>query len=971
MQIPKDTEIKNRAMRIFISSTFSDMQEERDELLKFTFPELRKICQERGVVWGEVDLRWGITDELVAEGQVLPICLEEIARCRPYFIGILGERYGYVMDEIDPELYDQEPWLKDQMGHSITEMEILHGVLNNPDLADHAFFYFRNPDYVHSLPKGLQADFIEKPYPEEIEKFGRLEAAQRVEGRKEKLAALKERIRQSGLPYREGFRDSEELGDWVLEDFRKVIDRDFPEGTRPDSVVLEAADHYSYARSLTRAYVGGENYFRQLDDHLRVEGEPLVVLGESGLGKSALLAKWAIEHQAANPSDVVIMHFIGSTRASADWAEMLRRIMGELKQSVVIKEEIPTRTEELCSTFANWLHKAAAQRRIILILDGLNQLEDRDGAQDLFWLPQTVPNNVQIYLSTLPGKALDEIIKRQWPAIVVKPLDHRERKELIQKYLKLFAKALSSPRVERIAGAPQCGNPLFLKVLLDELRLFGRHELLDYLIADYLDAEDVPALYDRILARCERDYERYWPGLVGDSMSAIWAAKRGLSEKELREVLGSEDEPLPNAYWSPLFLAIEPSLINRSGIINFAHDYFRQAVKQRYLSDPDDQNRIHKRLALYFDPMRYISVRSIDELAWQYARANDWQGLFELMTDFQFIEGLVREDIYQAVESWRLLEENTPMDIEMAYQPVIDQPENHILSAYDIAKLLEHAGRIASAAEIHAFLVKRYRRSGNRLRLSPSLDSLAGIRYRQGQLDEAWDLSVEYRDLSEEMGDQSGMAQAITGLADIAYIRGDFKEASRLTAEAAKIFTDIGDYDGETAAKMEEAKILYTQGEFDKAMALFLDCEQRSRQAGNIIGVALSLGNQADIYFQKGDLDRAMAILMEEEEICGDIGDDSLLAAAMGSKAKILLAQGSVNEALTLYQECERIFRALDDPGGMAITISHQVDIFSQRGEFEKALELAEEAWSIVFQHRILSLIPQIESQLDKLSAME
>ena len=100
-----------RQIRVFISSTFRDMMEERDHLVKFTFPQLRKLCESRGVVWGEVDLRWGVTDEQKAEGKVLPLCLEEIHRCRPYFIGLLGERYGHAPDSISAELLGAQPWL--------------------------------------------------------------------------------------------------------------------------------------------------------------------------------------------------------------------------------------------------------------------------------------------------------------------------------------------------------------------------------------------------------------------------------------------------------------------------------------------------------------------------------------------------------------------------------------------------------------------------------------------------------------------------------------------------------------------------------------------------------------------------------------------------------------------------------------------------------------------------------------------
>jgi len=148
-------------LRVFISSTFRDMHAERNYLVKFIFPQLRRLYESRGVTWGEVDLRWGVPDEAAAEGKVLPICLEEINRCRPYFIGLLGERYGWVPDSIPEELLEKEKWLQEQFREhkSVTELEILHGVLRNPDMAGNAFFYFRDPSYVHSLPEKARKDF--------------------------------------------------------------------------------------------------------------------------------------------------------------------------------------------------------------------------------------------------------------------------------------------------------------------------------------------------------------------------------------------------------------------------------------------------------------------------------------------------------------------------------------------------------------------------------------------------------------------------------------------------------------------------------------------------------------------------------------------------------------------------------------------------------------------------------------------
>ena len=132
-------------LRVFLSSTFRDFMQERDLLVKEIFPELRRKARQRGVDVVDVDLRWGITQEESEQGKVIPICLGEIDRCRPYFIGLVGDRYGWIppSDQYSAEVKERQPWLKQHLGVvSVTELEILHGVLNDPDMAGRAFFIF-------------------------------------------------------------------------------------------------------------------------------------------------------------------------------------------------------------------------------------------------------------------------------------------------------------------------------------------------------------------------------------------------------------------------------------------------------------------------------------------------------------------------------------------------------------------------------------------------------------------------------------------------------------------------------------------------------------------------------------------------------------------------------------------------------------------------------------------------------------
>ena len=144
---------QNRRIRVFVSSTFRDMMGERDELMTHAWPELRRFCRERQVELVEVDLRWGIAEEQSTRKETLKLCLDEIRACRPFFIGLLGERYGWVPgdDAFAADRKEEQPWLKDLHGKSVTELEIPPGVLNNPEMAGRAFFYFRDPNYVRSV----------------------------------------------------------------------------------------------------------------------------------------------------------------------------------------------------------------------------------------------------------------------------------------------------------------------------------------------------------------------------------------------------------------------------------------------------------------------------------------------------------------------------------------------------------------------------------------------------------------------------------------------------------------------------------------------------------------------------------------------------------------------------------------------------------------------------------------------------
>ena len=706
---------QDRVVRIFVSSTFRDMYDEREELVKFTFPELRKKCRERQVEFVEVDLRWGVTDEQKAEGQVLPICLKEIKRCRPYFIGLLGERYGWVPETISQELIAQESWLAEHLYHSVTELEILHGVIRNPEMAENAFFYFRDPKTSLKVEAELARSPDSKPEPESS---------------RAKLQLLKEKIREhcrqhSPDKIRENYPDAKSLGQLALDGLWKVIDERFPLREVPSALERQRTEHEAFGSLRTKVYVGKQEYFDRLNNHVASDGPPLVILGDSGSGKSALIANWAERYRENHPEDFMVRHYIGSTSDSADYVHILRRIMEEIKEryepgtkdgqdgisqitraptGAGAESEIPLDPEKVVEAFPTWLARAAARGRFIVVLDALNQLEDRDNAPDLGWLPWSFSPNVRLILSTLPGRSLDALKKRNWPELSVEPMEKEEQRKYITQYLDQYRKGLSPAQIERIIKEEQSSNPLYLRTLLEELRVFGIHEELDKRIEHYLQARTVDGLFNLVLERLEKDYERERRALVRDVTTLLWASRRGMSESELLEILQEDGAPLLRVHWSPLYLALEESLVSRAGLLSFFHDFLKKAVEARYLHSPELKQKAHITIADYFDK-REIDDRKVDELPWQLWRGERWQRLKDCVTDMEmFLKLRTEAKQYELTGYWLSMGER--YDMAAAYNEMIGEYEK---TSPDAPELAYRINETAFFLDLNARYEKRNR----------------------------------------------------------------------------------------------------------------------------------------------------------------------------------------------------------------------------------------------------------------------
>lgn len=609
-------------LRVFISSTFTDLEDERQHLAKKVFPAIRQLCRERGIEFTEIDLRWGLTEEEVRLGKVIRTCMEEIDRCRPYFVGLIGSRYGWIPEfhevQRDAELLRRYPWIEDAVleEKSLVEMEFEYGALANPAEAPHSLFYTRRARAQH------QNVFAHTTHHEA-----------------EKIIALKERILKSGLPLRD-FSGPESLGELIYDDLVSIIEDQWKPKEELSPLERERREHEGFASSRRHAYIANPAYLRKLGDAAR-EQKPLVVYAPSGSGKSALLAYWAKSVRERMPDRFVIEHYTGIGSA-ADESGLLTHLFGEIKERLSLDEPIPTEPAQLVSEFPAWFARLGDLQTIIVI-DALDQLDER--AQHLDWLPEHLPENVTIIASTTSREMCDTLSARGYDMLELTPLSNAEREAITVRFLSEFHKALDRDDLERIASDPKCASPLFLRTMLEEIRVSANFKHLDNFIERYLATRDTDELFQRVLERLEEDYGSR---TVREVMGLIWASRAGLAENELASLM-----PITRMRLSSFLMALDFHLHRRNGSLTFFHEYLRRAVEARYASTEAKQKHLHEMIARSTREQK-PSDRRAEEEPWQWEKAGNKAELSATLTDPDLLPYLLdKERRYRTFGYWR------------------------------------------------------------------------------------------------------------------------------------------------------------------------------------------------------------------------------------------------------------------------------------------------------------------------------
>ncbi len=754
----------SRVVRVFVSSTFRDMHAERDRLNRFVFPELRSRCAKLGTDFLGIDLRWGVTAEDSRRRGSLNVCLDEIDRARPFFIGLLGERYGWVppLDQLDVSTFEKichpatpedasllTTWYtldetldrpvyrlssdstmpEDVLnrllvcfesagipgaGQSITEREFHYGALASASPYK-AFFYLRRGEFLDNIhfPPSFRSVFVESD-PERRKKLEQLKTLIRssqpaddydvqYDGLQVDLNLLKLRLsRADQKSVRDGvvqpgewstlskdFQQSllehgtirlkglDAWGDSLLQKLWTAIEEELPSRTRARQKVSYDAQEL-FLQDRTRLFLGRQDTLAQMFGYVEdvKATTPLVVTGQPGSGKSALLAEFALQARKRVKA-VVLPFFIGASPASTDLVSALRSIVEKLQPELRLQIFVPSKPEELRLLLHRLFKSLGPRKRLLLIIDALDQLDPSSESHQLDWLPMKLPRNVRVIVSTLPGKTLDNLQQQVTAESIVKvlPLSENDRRQLISRLLQERGKKLTDEQVDELLDIRRrldAALPLYLRVALEELSLFGDYASISGRINKL--PTSLSALFAQVLIRLETDHGRE---LVECVLRWVGVSRVGLKEGEILDLLRRAMPSSTRLDWIRFYRALAFYLQPKDessgeGLIGFYHQQLRVAVNQRYLAIREQRKssrafrRTNQEVAYYFEGLAHTESgwdaeqrRALSEIVYHQTQAESWDEVENTLCDLSFIEAKCRagmtyelgEDYFRAIQS--------------------------------------------------------------------------------------------------------------------------------------------------------------------------------------------------------------------------------------------------------------------------------------------------------------------------------
>ena len=251
-----------------------------------------------------------------------------------------------------------------------------------------------------------------------------------------------------------------------------------------------------------------------------------------------------------------------------------------------------------------------------MILDSLDQLSKIDSAEELLWFPPQLPPNVKLIVSFSTNTTIEtnmhKLVEDEHQYVLVPSLGPELGAEVIRKWLKAIGRTLTNRQMDIVNKAlSYCTLPLFLKLIYATVARWKSYSKAQDTILFKSVQQSVHALFDRT----ESHHGKL---LVSHALSYITAARSGLSDSELEDLISLDDKVLDDIYqyhlppvrrippllWSRIRADLPGYLSERAAdgviVLNWYHEQFRTSADERYFKNLNHLQNTHSAIADYF-----------------------------------------------------------------------------------------------------------------------------------------------------------------------------------------------------------------------------------------------------------------------------------------------------------------------------------------------------------------------------------
>ncbi|XP_032238906.2 NACHT domain- and WD repeat-containing protein 1 [Nematostella vectensis] len=393
-----------------------------------------------------------------------------------------------------------------------------------------------------------------------------------------------------------------------------------------DSLAKELFDQGTFCQKKCKTFQGRKQFLGSIRERIQNPRRIVVIHGESGCGKTSIMAKVAMvmrswmtsSLEASDPeSCAVVYRFLGTSPDSSSTRLLLHSICSQLcRIAGVTLARVPEDLKSLSEYLPECLARASRQHKIVLVLDSLDQLTGDTFGQELDWWPKQLPDNVFAVLSTLPGEEYRCLpyLKALLPEtcfMEVPVLSFHEADVILEGWLQEAGRCLQPHQKSAVLEAfKSCQLPLYLKLAFDEAIRWRSYTDKSETIVK----KDVKGIINALFDRLERLHGRV---LVSKVFGYITASRSGLTQPELDDLLSLDDTVLDDIYqfWTPpirrmipllwfrLHADVQDYLIERGAdgipVVYWYHRQFIETAVERYLKE-DEVLRFHANMAEFF-----------------------------------------------------------------------------------------------------------------------------------------------------------------------------------------------------------------------------------------------------------------------------------------------------------------------------------------------------------------------------------